>query len=482
MREFLAWTGAALLGCGCCFAQSAVTITVDARAEGFTIPDDFAGLSFETGSELPNRNGVHGCLFNATNQELITLFQNTGIHNLRLGGGTVDIAKTPIPGFGEISNVFAFARAAGNLKLIYSLRLLNGDASEDCSRPGDACLAGYIWKNFSSMLAGFSIGNEPDFPSYHRLDVKIRNYPSYLTDWRNFAQSIGMTAPGAKFFGPDTGSWTDSTYYEGKSWTQRFAEEQQGSSSVAGVTQHYYAGGHPGGTTANEAIENMLSAAWVANEYPTVFSNNLAPVLEAGFSYRLTEANDYLAGITNASNSFASALWALDFMHWWAAHGCAGVNFHNKSWLCTDTIYLDAKGHYDVNPKAYGIKAFDLGGHGQVEAASISNPNGINLTAYAVGNGNASHITVINKEHGEGGRVANVSIQVKGITNPIVEAVFLTASQGNVRARSGITIGGAALTAQAQWRGSWVRLSAEPSRKTSILVPAATAVVLRFEK
>ena len=38
--------------------------------------------------------------------------------------------------------------------------------------------------------------------------------------------------------------------------------------------------------------------------------------------YRLEEVNNYFnGGATNVSNTFASALWGLDFMYWWAAHG-----------------------------------------------------------------------------------------------------------------------------------------------------------------
>jgi hypothetical protein len=38
---------------------------------------------------------------------------------------------------------------------------------------------------------------------------------------------------------------------------------------------------------------------------------------------------------------FASTLWALDYMHWWATSKAAGVNSHNKQWIYTDTIVPD---------------------------------------------------------------------------------------------------------------------------------------------
>ena len=48
-------------------------------------------------------------------------------------------------------------------------------------------------------------------------------------------------------------------------------------------------------------------------------------------------------------------------MYWWAAHGASGVNFHNKRWIPTDTIWPGASGQLMANPKGYGIKAFSLG-------------------------------------------------------------------------------------------------------------------------
>src|SRR5215469_2819530 len=93
-------------------AQSSITVTIT-NSPGYAIPEDFSGLSFESGHQMPNKNGVSGNLFNPTNTQLVTLFRNIGLRNLRIGGGTVD-------GFGggarlthaDIDNLFAFAQAA----------------------------------------------------------------------------------------------------------------------------------------------------------------------------------------------------------------------------------------------------------------------------------------------------------------------------------------------------------------------------------
>jgi hypothetical protein len=71
-------------------------------------------------------------------------------------------------------------------------------------------------------------------------------------------------------------------------------------------------------------------------------------------------------------------------MHWWAAHSCAGVNLHTYLGKYNGTICVDPKGNYQIYPIGYGIKAFELGGHGTVDPVAISNTDGLNLTAHAI--------------------------------------------------------------------------------------------------
>jgi hypothetical protein len=185
-----------------------------------------------------------------------------------------------------------------------------------------------------------------------------------------------------------------------------------------------------------------------------------------------------LNGVTNASNTFASALWALDYMHWWAAHRCAGVNFHNKPWLKTDTVYLDSSGNYQINPKGYGIKAFDLGGHGYVEPMTMTNDDELNLTAYAIGTTTNLHVTIINKEHGSGARDAAVTILCDAFTIGNVAAIFLTAPNGDIGATSGVKLGGSVITNNAEWLGRWGILNQFSNSQCRVTVPAACAAIV----
>src|SRR6202041_1746515 len=95
------------------------------------------------------------------------------------------------------------------------------------------------------------------------------------------------------------------------------------------------------------------------------------------------------------------------------ARGAAGVNFHNKQWLLTDTIVPGPAGSdrgYAVTPKAYGIKAFDIGAAGHVRPIQIHNPGDLNVTAYCTGTAAENYVTIINKTYADNAADAAVTI------------------------------------------------------------------------
>ena len=498
-------------------ATHPVTITIDSEHPGPGVPDDFAGLSFERGPLTSGNAGVSGNLFNPANESLITLFRNVGLGNLRIGGGTVDQlipAGTGSDGFAGIDNLFAFAAAAG-VKVIYSLRMLSPQASP----VGDlktvhAQAAGHIWDHYRDTVASFAIGNEPDWHAFHTyaghpLDPAIYEetvgvpgsaYPSYLTQWRSFADAITGAAPGAPFSGPDLGAYTNKTYTpdpdNGVSWAEQLARDERGSGRIADITQHYYVGDQPGSTTAEQAISNMLSSAWVTGTaigtqpagttytpYPWLYDHNLAPVVAAGLRYRLTESNDYLGGVQGASDAYAAALWALDHLHWFAAHSAAGVNFHNKQWLHTATVVPDPAnpGAYMINPKGYGIKAFTLGSAGQVKPVQIQNPDGINLTAYCIGGAGADYVTIINKAHGATAGDAAVTIAPPGPGVQGAEVMTLAGGQPGDARGTKATLGGATITGNTLWDGKWDALPAGTHAGITLTVKATTAAIVKIQ-
>ncbi len=489
ITNLLQLAAAALTLAASSWAQSPVTITVGAQADKQTIPADFVGLSFETSNLLPDKSGNY--LFSPDNKPLIKLFQTIGIKNIRVGGGTADDPKYPDPKPADIDRLFAFARAA-DVDVIYTVRLLNGN------KAAAADVASYIESHYASQVSAFQIGNEPDWHSYHTSPDHLRDpkivettpesagtaYPSFIADWNDFAAAMSHAAPHVIFTGPDTGSnypvpkATKDTDYGGKSWTEQFAKSEKGLRPISFVTQHDYVGEDAKGVTIPEAVNAMLSRDWISTNYRLLFDHVLGPIQAGGITYRMTECNDYTGGVDGASNAYASALWALDYMHWHALHHAAGVNFHNKRWIFTDTVYLDRDGTFKINPKAYGLKAFALGSQGHVQPLTIANPQDVNLTAYAVRDKGVLFATIINKEHGPGARIARVTLVAQPGSGS-AEIMYLSAPNGDVTARSGITLGGASIN-EGAWDGKWAPLSAGSGRKIEVEVPAASAAIVRI--
>jgi len=464
--------GVAVLGSSASPARadspSPVTLTIAANAGGAPIPENFTGLSFGMKALLPNKDGAH--LFSPANTPLVTLFQNLGLRHLRLGGTSVESPPaTLIPGQTEIDNLFAFARAAGVNKIIYSFRLLETNVACNYAAT-NAALARYIWNHYRAQLESFSIGNEPDVGRVFRQDVTISNFPSYLDKWRRFAAAITNAVPEAKFAGPDAGSANIK-------WTTEFAQAEE-AGLIESVTEHFYAGGKGKDVPAAKAIDDMLSPKWLKNNQ-RLYDKMAAPVLSRGLSCRFTEANDhYSGGVPDASDTFAGALWALDFLHWWAAHQAQGVDFHNTQWVASDIIRPDAEGHPAATPKGYGVKAFDLGCHGAPQAATLSNPDDVNLTAYAVRGVSDLFATFINKEHGESARAAEVTIDAAG-TGEKAEVIFLIGPKG-IASKTGITLGGEPITASNPWQGKWSHVKSNKAGEYVVKVAAGSAAIVKI--
>jgi hypothetical protein len=439
------------------FAQSPVTLYVNTQSLRNPIPRDFVGISMFTGTQVRDHRDVSGNLFSGTNTQLITLFKNAGLHHLRLGATGSSSAGTQNLTHEDIDSLFAFAKAT-DIKVIYSL---HGEEA--------ATTAKYVWDNYRPYLDCFAFDNEPD----GHLDKPTANASNYFADWRYVANVVTSAVPAAKFAGPDA---------SGRALVPRFIKQESDTGCLALITQHVYVGGNPikHHIDLPHAIDAMLSPEWLTEKYPGLYDQALRPAVKANLPFRLTESDDYVHGVTNASDAFAAALWALDYTHWWAARGAAGVNFQNTEWIPTDTFYRDAEGNYQIHPKAYGLRAFDEANHGSIKIVAVTNPGKLNLTAYAIGNPTNLFVTIINKEHGPGARDASVTIVAKNFGATNVSALFLTAPNNDLTATHGITLGGATITNNASWTGQWTALKPAPDGQYTVHIHSSSAAVVKL--
>ncbi len=483
--------------CSCLSAPNApagpiLIVVLDTKNPGAAIPSDFMGLSFEASLLLPNAEGVH--YFRPDNEKLISLFHLFGIKNLRIGGNTSDRDAKQLPSEADFDSLFGFAKAA-NVKIIYCLRLHKGTPEEA------AKTVKYIMDRYAPLVDSFSIGQEPSAYPVAKVDTRPASermggaaekyqYADYRADWKRFADVIIAAVPEVKFCGPSVHNNGD--------WARRFMADFGRSNHVVLITEHLYPGGAGGRVPTPEiGIDRMLASAnAMTNSFPKAYQklyDSFVPMaVSNGLPFRMEEVNNYFnGGATNVSNTFASALWGLDFLWWWATHDAAGLNFHTGDRVAAGstlqpskyTAFFTTTNGYLIRPLGYGIKAFDLGRHGKIVPATISNPNNLNLTAYAVlGDDKNLYLTIINKEHDLGARDANVTVAAgEGYAGG--QVIFLTAPDGDVAAKSGVTLGGAEIKHDASWNGEWKPLAMPAiGGRFTFKLSAASAAVVKLER
>jgi len=132
-----------------------------------------------------------------------------------------------------------------------------------------------------------------------------------------------------------------------------------------------------------------------------------------------------------------------------------------------------------VRPLGYGIKAFDLGGHGKFVPVKLSGAEQLNVRAHAVlGADKNVYLTLINNEHGEAAKDIQMTF-VQPVS--MAEAISLTAPNGDVAATWGVTLGGGEIAADGSWNGKWKTLEAGSGSKVTVTVPATSAMVLKLK-
>ena len=435
-------------------AQSdAVTVSLNPSNPGATIPSDFSGLSFEEQDLVPVSGKYY---FVKTNQPLITLFNTLGIKSLRIGGNTADSGT--LPANADIDAFFGFVEAA-NVKVLYTLRLKTFDAAAANTT------ATYIMDHYSANMTCFEIGNEPNF---------YTSYATYQSEAQTYIDTISASNPTAKFCGPG-GTGGSGT------WAASFAQYFASTGKIALVTHHNYFGG-AGGSTTGAAARNLLLSATMDSNYATNANIYVPTVLSEGLSYRISETNSfYNGGSSGCSNTFAEALWDLDYMYWWANEKAEGINFHTGDTVSGGTAYysffITTTGGYNVHPGAYGPLAFKLGGHGRIVPVTLSNPSGMDLTAYGVlASDNSLWVTIINKTHETGSITADLTINLGG--NYSNGDMWLMQAPNNDDSQTkGITLGGGEVGVNGIWSGTSEPVSVSGGTATLNLSPASAAVI-----
>lgn len=469
-RDAMAGAAALPFAAGTARAAGRVTVRVDTSKSLGRVADDYMGLGFEISSVA-----VPGLLA-AKNHTYVRLVRNLGRKGVvRIGGNTSDFARYDAHGTAvsapkatvvteaNLRELKSFVDAIG-WKLIWGLNL--GDDKLDNAVEEARAVANIM----GDRLLALEIGNEPDlFPrSGHRgADY---GYPAWFADYRRYKAAIRAVLPHAPFAGPDLAGAAD--------WMEQFARDEH---DIVLLTAHHYITGQ-----ANPAatIETMLASN---TKYDSVLARFQAAAKSAGKPWRMCETASFSGGgKAGVSDTFAAALWALDYLFVLAEHGCAGVNMetgvNHLGWISHYTpISDDLKGNYGAAPEYYGLLAFAHAPKGELVGVDYET-GGINLAAHAVRQGKEVCLALINKDTSQG---ADVVITTGGMVSKVRRMSLLskTAAPDRIRLTDGydMRLAGATVGSDGRWGGRPEPVRAKADNAVHLGVSAASATMVWLE-
>lgn len=306
-----------------------------------TIPKAFLGLSQEWG----DAQGTMGQSSRGANLIIRKLISNLmdgpdSPFLIRIGGGSTDNTTHifDVQPFNEIHAALPGVRFSLGVTLGKSIK-----------RTPDAAVAqakSYVANMTPGSLDSLELGNETDVYQYQSgpINGQCRDYTFDVfnkksTEWiSRITEALGPATP--KFTGA---SWSlfrslvNNEYWSGHvpdppSYLENFIAAQK--SSLSSIAQHYYAGMVPGSfppsyLLSSEALQYKNPGHPVLYWVPSILGWAAGVAHKNGQIFRMNEMNSVdEGGMPGTSDSFASALWAIDTMFEFANAGVDGVNWH----------------------------------------------------------------------------------------------------------------------------------------------------------
>jgi hypothetical protein len=445
--------------------QGTVDVRVDTAITVGRIAPDFLGLGYEA-SAVAQRD-----YFSGKNSVLIRLYRNLGSQGLiRIGGNISDHTRYDPRGVSaarterqvtvindsDLARLGAFARATG-WKVMWGLNVGTGTPQQAAAE------AVAVTGALDGSLASLQIGNEVDL--HHLYNRPFAGFKDYYARYLAFKAAITEVLPHSRFSGPDVAGNLD--------WLQQFARRQRG--DIRLLTCHYY---RMGSRNPHATLATLLGpdARW---DSALVRLRQIS--LESGTPFRINEVNSFSGGgKVGVSNTLGAALWCLDYLFRLASYGCNGVNMETGinqfAWVSRySPIVHDSSGACSVRPEYYGMLAFALAGAGKLLGTEVK--DSIGVTAYATTNaqtGGILWVTVINKDLNRDRRLrvhVPQGYRTAGVCRLTAPSPYSTA---------GVTLGGAAVSADGSWRPGRKEQLAVKGGEVQLNLRHGSAVLVRF--
>lgn len=438
-----------------------VVLTISATPSGHSLPPAFIGLAVENWTLTDGQ-------FQGSN--IGTYMRALGSRRLlRIGGNSLDESfwtsdGEPAPAwatqgaFGPASlRSLAQALAGTGWRVILGVNLKQFDPA----RAADE--ARYAEQILGSKLAAIEPGNEPD---YYGIDE-----PTYIHNFDGYTAAIRAAVPGVPIVGPDAGSGDSA-------WLSEFARQEEPRDEVSMVTFHNYPESACNGN--RPTIADLLSLRDLRSEQAAAAAAVAAGRLDHAPAI-IDETNSAVCwGAPGTSNTFASALWALDYTMVLAQQGLHEVNFQSRIAGCAEYSPYCTVGtstRLEARPEFYGLLAARQVAPGWF--LRLSDPAVSTLRAYAVQAADRSLSVVLDNLAG----AQTVRLRLpSGDYSWADETTLRTSSALGLKSTStaGITLGGRRISGQAVMPSPRYRPVRINHDAATVRVAADSAMILKI--
>jgi hypothetical protein len=439
-------------------------VSIDGRHPGKRVPGGFLGLSFEL-SSLPVIASYAG------SRDFVGMLRSLGPGLLRFGGVTADTraawvdSVTRFPPWASVAigarDLRSLRRLASEVRwhILLTVGLVHYDP------PVAAREASAAKKALGRWLVGIEIGNEPDAYARHGFRTRPWTFTRYEAEVGAYRRAIAKVAAGIPLVGPDlSGSRAFAN------WGRRAAIREK----PALLTAHHYP------LRCHElplppTIARLLAPPVRRREEHLLRA--YAAVSRADkIRLRMDEANTVsCGGVAGISNTFASALWAVDFIARAMAAGVAGINLQGNpanclgyTPVCAPTPRQLAEGAVIAQPEWYALlltRAL-LGDRPVHTTVAPSRPN-VDVIALRPGGGGLHVVIVDDEPVGTGPLTVNLRV---GARFGVATVLPLTAPSPD--AGAGVRLGDRAVGRGGGWRVP-DGLRRYPNRAGTITLPVS---------
>jgi hypothetical protein len=295
-------------------------------------------------------------------------------------------------------------------------------------------------------LRAIELGNEPDLYGDSGQRPAGWDYSEYLPEYRQFATALISASNGVKLSAPVWAGlrpgWMDHL--------ESFISSE--ASTIAIVTVHHYSGTACNGAT--EPANYLLTKRAVEGDTqpltgPVGVARYLPAAQQAGIPLRIGELNSInCSGQLGVSNSFSSALWAMDIAFSYANVGVSGVNFFSSgdpnapnAYTPFDFTFTSGSGGNtyavrNINPLYYGLLMFAETVRNKAQLLPVSLTTHANIKAWAtIDSTGTIRLLLLNKDENASGAIT-VSLAEYG------QARVTRLMAPSYSSTTGVTLGG----------------------------------------